>query len=298
MHILITGGTGLIGSHLIPTLIDQHSVSVYTRNVAAATHHVSSRAQLFSSLDKLDNLDQFDAVINLAGESIANKRWTKKQKHRITQSRWSITEKLTQLIKQSSNPPKVFISGSAIGYYGRQAETLITEDYTEVYEEFSHEICKKWEGLAQEAQSEKTRVCLLRTGIVLSRKDGALDKMLPAFKMGMGGPMASGEQYMSWIHISDVLEAIKFLLLSPSASGIYNLTAPNPVTNLEFSQTLASQLKRPCAVKMPQFMLKVLFGEMSDLLIYGQRVIPKRLQEQGFNFKHPDLESALAFIDP
>lgn len=293
MHILITGGTGLIGSHLIPTLIEHHSVSVYTRNVAAATHHVSRRAHLFSSLDKLNNLDEYDAVINLAGESIANKRWSKKQKHKITHSRWSITEKLVQLFKQSQNPPHIFISGSAIGYYGRQGDTIVTEDYTDIHHEFSHEICKEWEELALEAQSEKTRVCLLRTGVVLSKKEGALEKMLPSFKMGLGGPMASGQQYMSWVHIGDVLGALRFLLHSPTAEGAYNITSPNPVTNLEFSRLLAAQVNRPCLLRMPEFVLKILFGEMSDLLIYGQRVIPNRLEQQGFSFEYPALDDAL-----
>jgi uncharacterized protein (TIGR01777 family) len=297
MRILITGGTGLIGSHLIPTLIEQHNVSVYTRSVAAATHYVSSRAHLFSSLDKLANLDEYDAVINLAGESIANKRWSKKQKNKITHSRWSITEKLVQLIEQSQNPPKIFISGSAVGYYGRQGDEIVTEDHKNVYNEFSHEVCKEWEELALKAQSDKTRVCLLRTGIVLSRKEGALEKMLPAFKIGSGGPMASGQQYMSWIHINDVLGALRFLLHSPTAKGVYNITSPNPVTNLEFSRLLAAQLNRPCLLRMPKFALKILFGEMSDLLIYGQRVVPQKLEQQGFKFEHPDLAQALAHLN-
>jgi uncharacterized protein (TIGR01777 family) len=293
MHILITGGTGLIGSHLIPTLIEHHRVSVYTRNVAAATHRVSSKAHLFSSLDKLSNLDEYDAVINLAGEPIADKRWNKKRKHEITHSRWSITGKLVQLLEQGENPPHIFISGSAIGYYGRQSNNVINETYTDTFKEFSQEICEEWESIALKAQSDKTRVCLLRTGIVLSRKEGALEKMLPAFKMGLGGPMASGEQYMSWIHINDMLSAIRFLLLSPTAKGPYNLTAPNPVTNLEFSRLLATQVSRPCLFRMPKLMLKVLFGEMSDLLIYGQRVVPEQLKSQGFDFEYPELTGAL-----
>jgi uncharacterized protein (TIGR01777 family) len=297
MHILITGGTGLIGSHLIPTLIEHHKVSVYTRNVAAATHRVSRRAHLFSSLDKLDSLDEFDAVINLAGESIAEKRWSEKQKQKITHSRWSTTEKLVQLFEQSENPPKIFISGSAVGYYGRQGENIITEDYLEAHNEFSHKLCQKWEELALRAESDRTRVCLIRTGIVLSRKEGALEKMLPAFKVGLGGPMASGQQYMSWIHINDMLGALHFLLLSPSAAGIYNLTSPNPVTNLEFSRALAAALKRPCITKMPKFILKILFGEMSELLIHGQRVVPQRLEQQGYQFEHPDLVEALGHLN-
>ncbi|WP_088329010.1 TIGR01777 family oxidoreductase [Lacimicrobium sp. SS2-24] len=293
MRILMTGGTGLIGSRLLSRFPESHKITVLTRNLAEAQMALGRRATWLSSLKSLSNLDEFDAVINLAGEPIADKRWTTNQKEKICHSRWDITQKLVDLCQAGTQPPKVFISGSAIGYYGRQGDEIISEYHQHCHDEFSHRLCKKWEETALQAESDMTRVCLLRTGIVLSRRGGALVKMLPPFKLGLGGPMGNGKQYMSWIHISDMVAAIEFLLEQPDCQGAYNLTAPNPVTNAEFSKTLASALHRPCLFPMPAFVAKLLFGEMSDLLLYGQRVLPKRLQEAGFSFQHQHLNEAL-----
>ncbi|GGD55267.1 TIGR01777 family oxidoreductase [Lacimicrobium alkaliphilum] len=296
MKILMTGGTGLIGSRLLSRLPEGHQVTVLTRNLAEAQMLLGRRARWMSSIKSLTNLDEYDAVINLAGEPIADKRWSDEQKERICQSRWQLTQKLVDLCQAGNNPPKVFISGSAIGYYGRQDDEFISEYHPSCHDEFSHRLCKKWEEIALQAQSDTTRVCLLRTGIVLSRRGGALVKMMPPFKFGLGGPMGNGEQYMSWIHISDMVSAIMFLLEQPDTQGAYNLVAPNPVTNKDFSQALAQDLHRPCVFTMPAFVVKILFGEMSDLVLYGQRVIPKRLQEAGFHFQHQHLDEALASL--
>ncbi|MBN7819911.1 TIGR01777 family oxidoreductase [Bowmanella yangjiangensis] len=293
MQILMTGGTGLIGTRLLSRLPEGYHVTVLTRNLAEAELALGRRATWISSFNELPNLDGFDAVINLAGEPIADKRWSKEQKDRICQSRWQITEKLVDLCQRSQTPPKVFLSGSAVGYYGRQDEELISEYHRTPHDEFSHQLCHRWEQIALQAQSEHTRVCLLRTGIVLSRKGGALIKMLPAFRAGLGGRMGDGRQFMSWIHISDMMAAIRFLLETPDCQGPYNLTAPNPVTNQEFSETLASVLGRPCLFPMPGFVLKMLFGDMSELLLTGQRVIPTRLEEAGFHFQFQHLKPAL-----
>lgn len=293
MQILMTGGTGLIGSRLLSRFPEGHQITVLTRNLAEAQMALGRRARWLSSLKSLSNLDEYDAVINLAGEPIADGRWSDEQKERICQSRWQITQKLVDLCQAGNNPPKVFLSGSAIGYYGRQDDEFISEYHQNCYDEFSHRLCKKWEEIALQAESDSTRVCLLRTGIVLSRRGGALVKMMPAFKFGLGGPMGIGRQYMSWIHISDMVAAILFLLEQPDCQGPYNLTAPHPVTNQEFSQALAEALHRPCLFRMPAFVVRTLFGEMSDLLLYGQRVLPKRLQEAGFHFQHQHLGEAL-----
>jgi len=293
MKILITGATGLIGSALCKMLADKHELIALTRNINKAKNTLPNSIKFIDNLKDL-NFDDLDAVINLAGEPIADKRWSAQQKQRIFQSRLGITEQIVTKINASDAPPKVFISGSAIGFYGRQpAENVVTESYSSTYPEFSHQLCKQWEELALQAQSPDVRVCLLRTGIVLSKQGGALDKMLPPFKLGMGGKMASGKQMMSWIHIDDMINAIVFLLDAPNAHGAFNLTAPEPVSNTNFTQILAKALKRPALFPMPEFVLKLLFGEMSDLLIYGQNVIPEKLEQQGFKFKFNTLDAAL-----
>ena len=293
MKILITGATGLIGSALCKLLANKHELIALTRNINKAKNTLPNSIDVLDNLEDL-NFDDLDAVINLAGEPIADKRWSAQQKQRIFQSRLGITEQIVTKINASDAPPKVFISGSAIGFYGRQpAENVITESYSSTYPEFSHQLCKQWEELALQAQSPDVRVCLLRTGIVLSKQGGALDKMLPPFKLGLGGKMASGKQMMSWIHIDDMINAIVFLLDEPNAHGAFNLTAPEPVSNTNFTQILANTLNRPALFPMPEFVLKLLFGEMSDLLIYGQNVIPEKLEQQGFKFKFETLDTAL-----
>jgi uncharacterized protein (TIGR01777 family) len=291
MRILLTGATGLIGSNLIPNL-KPNEITVLTRNVSMAEQILGSKVHFLSSLQEITNLDKFDAVINLAGEPIVNKRWSPAQKQIIQNSRWDITQNISDLIKNSENPPGLFISGSAVGYYGRQGDTIIDEDFTQPYDEFSHQLCDKWEKLAQEAASDKTRVCILRTGIVLTKRGGALSKMLTPFKLGLGGPISSGKQYMPWIHLEDMLNGITHLIENKECEGIFNFTAPHPATNAAFSQALASSLHRPDFMRMPEWIIRILMGEMADLLLYGQRVVPKRLLESGFTFKYSEIEQA------
>ncbi|MBV2127681.1 TIGR01777 family oxidoreductase [Arsukibacterium indicum] len=295
MRIFITGGTGLIGSALVKYWRDQHQLTVLTRQPASSMQQ-SAGLSYINNLKDAD-FNQFDAVINLAGEPIADKRWTDKQKQRICNSRWQLTEQLSEHIQAASSPPACLISGSAVGYYGRQGPEFVSEEHSAFYPEFSHDICARWENLAQRAASEKTRVCILRTGIVLSDQGGALKKMLPAFRFGLGGPLGNGQQYMSWIHIADMVKMIDFLLHSPTLHGPFNAVAPKPVTNKQFSQALAERLKRPARLTMPAFMLRLLFGEMADILLYGQRVVPQQALEAGFKFQYPKLPAALADLD-
>ncbi|WJG11276.1 TIGR01777 family oxidoreductase [Aliiglaciecola sp. LCG003] len=293
MNILITGGTGLIGSTLIPRLLTHnHTITVLTRSLESAKAQLPEGIALIKDLSQLENLDEYQAVINLAGEPIVNKRWSDSQKRKLEQSRWSITEELVTLINASESPPEVFISGSAVGFYGRQDQTPIDETFSAPYDEFSHRLCKTWEDIALRAQAS-SRVCILRTGIVLASNGGALNKMVLPFKFGLGGPIGSGEHYMSWIHIDDMVDGILFLLEHQKCKGVYNFTAPVPVTNKQFSYALASAINRPSVISTPPIILKLLMGEMADLLIYGQNVLPTRLTEDGFTFIYNDIDDAL-----
>lgn len=292
MHILLTGGTGLIGSALVKHWLNQHKLVVLTRDPNRAKQQLGPEVSTVQSVQQVD-FNQIDAVINLAGEPIVGKRWSNKQKQVLCESRWAITKQLVAAIKAASSPPSVLISGSAIGIYGRQQQQFIDEDYQPFHAEFSSELCQRWEQLALEAQSAKTRVCLLRTGIVLANEGGALKKMLLPFKLGLGGRIGNGEQYMSWLHLHDMLRLIDFLLQHPTLTGAFNATAPNPVTNTEFSRQLAGVLHRPAVLPMPAFVLKLMLGEMADLLLTGQRVIPAKLQQAGFTFNYPQLGDAL-----
>lgn len=296
MKILITGATGLVGSAFIRKYGEQHEITALSRSPEKASKKLGKSVRVIASLSELDNLNNFDAVLNLAGEPIADKRWSEKQKERIQKSRFRITEQLAALIQNSERPPEVFISGSAVGFYGRQGTKKVSETEGTPHDEFSHQLCKQWEQLANEAASPETRVCLLRTGIVVASSGGALKRMAPPFKFGLGGPIGDGQQMMSWIHIHDMVAAIDFLLHKQDCAGAYNLTAPNPVNNETFSKTLAKVLHRPAIFRVPAFVMRMAFGEMSDLLLTGQAVIPERLLAEGFKFEYPELEPALAKI--
>ncbi|MGO2128539.1 MAG: TIGR01777 family oxidoreductase [Pseudoalteromonas prydzensis] len=292
MHIFITGATGLIGSHLCPLLLASHQLTVLSRDPAKATLLLGSAITAIDSLDKID-FNTVDCVINLAGEAIINKRWSDKQKQRLLDSRIQLTQQISTAIQHSQTPPHTFISGSAIGFYGRQDNTPIDESFTAVTPEFSHKLCAQWEQAAYAAQSANTRVCTLRTGIVLAKQAGALAKMLPPFKFGLGGPIGSSEQGMSWIHIDDMVQLILFVLVTMELSGPINATAPNPVSNKEFSRQLGKALARPAVIPMPSFILKLAMGEMADLLLYGQFVVPNKVLAQQFSFNYPTLPKAL-----
>lgn len=293
MNYLITGGTGLIGRNLISTLNQNSSnmIKVLTRDIDKAASVVRD-VDLISELS-LNDIEEADIVINLAGEPIADKRWTVNQKDRICQSRWAITEQLTSLINQAISPPSVFISGSAIGIYGRQDNILIDEDFKTYHIEFSHNICERWESIAKQVNTEHTRLAILRTGIVLDKSAGALAKMLPPFKLGVGGKIATGSQMMSWIHIDDMVQAIMHIITQKQLEGPINMTAPTPVTNQIFSQELASALSRPAIFTTPKIILQLIFGEMSDLLLYGQAVTPAKLLSSGYQFQYSELSHAL-----
>ncbi len=292
MKILMTGGTGLIGRFLIPRLQELgHAVTVVTRNPAKAQHALGPGVTVLKGLDAMSNLNDFSAVINLAGEPIADKRWTEQQKQRLCESRWSITQKLVELIRTSDTPPQVLISGSAVGYYGDLGEVVVSED-DPPHNEFTHKLCARWEQIACGAQSDRTRVCLLRTGVVFAPKGGILGKMLPLFRLGLGGPVGNGRQYMAWIHIDDMANGIIWLL-NNDLRGPFNMVSPYPVRNEQFAHALGHVLKRPAILRAPATAVRLMMGESAVLVLGGQRALPKRLEASGFAFRWFDLEEAL-----
>lgn len=291
MNILITGGTGLIGSSFIRQSID-HTFAVLTRFPDKAKKQLPKEVQCIASLEQLDSLDDFDAVINLAGEPIIDKRWSDQQKSIITQSRLQITKKLVELIAGSKQPPKVFLSGSAIGVYGDRGVEVLTESSTLYETDFPSELCIQWEALAKQAEPY-TRVVMMRTGIVLASHGGALAKMLLPFKCCLGGRVGDGQQYMSWIHYRDHIHAMSYLLETDSVSGAVNMVAPTAEKNQVFTQALAKALGRIAVLPVPQKLLALLLGESSCLLLSSQRVVPQRLLDSGFEFQFPSLNVAL-----
>lgn len=296
MKIFITGGTGLIGKQLIKKLSARgDELTILTRNEGKAKRKLGDKHQYCTDIDSLISLDGYDAVINLAGEPITEKRWTQKQKEILCKSRWDVTSKLSDLIKRSTTPPYVFISGSAVGYYGSQDSEFLTE-VNKSYGEFTYYLCKEWESLAMQAQSDKTRVCICRTGIVLSPNGGMLAKMLLPFRLGLGYVLGKGNQFVSWIHIEDMVRGLIFLLDHPHSEGVYNFTAPHPVANKVFSRTLARTLYRPCIIYIPSSVIQLVMGESSRLVLGGQRVVPRNLLSSGFKFKYLYLQETLEAI--
>ena len=292
MNILLTGGTGLIGSALVKKWQKQHQLQVLSRTPQKVQALFGPDVTAVANVADVD-FNQLDAVVNLAGEPIVGKRWTAQQKQRLCHSRWDLTAQLVNAINTASTRPGILISGSAIGFYGAQQQQLISEEFNDSTNEFSHQLCQRWEEIASAVKSP-TRLCILRTGIVLAKTGGALQKMLPPFKLGLGGRIGTGQQYMSWIHIDDMVALIDFLLQHPTLQGVFNATAPHPVTNTEFSQTLAQLLHRPALLPMPALVLQCLLGEAADLLLTGQRVLPTNATKAGFSFQYDKLQPALA----
>ena len=295
MRVLLTGGTGLIGRHLVSRLLTLgHTVCVVTRSPEKARQMLDARVEIWPGLQNVSTLDGVDAVVNLAGEPIVDKRWTHAQKQKLCDSRWAITQRISELIQASETPPAVLISGSATGYYGDLGEVVVTEEEPP-HNEFTHKLCARWEQIASSAQSDRTRVCLLRTGVVLARDGGILGKMVPPFKLGLGGPIGNGRQYLAWIHIDDMVNGILWLL-DNDLRGPFNMVSPYPVRNEQFSHALGQALNRPAFLRVPATAIRLLMGESSVLVLGGQRALPKRLEAAGFTFRWYDLDEALGNI--
>lgn len=299
MNILITGGTGFIGTPLTRELRRSgHNVIVTTRRKTAAhvgAIHESPLLWTPPDLIPRDVISTFDAIINLAGEPIASQRWSKERKKRILSSRINTTRALVESIKNTNARPKVLVSASAVGYYGAHGDEFITED-TPPADDFLAGVCKQWEAEAYKALDLGTRVVTVRIGGVLEADGGALPQMALPFKLFLGGPIGSGRQWFSWIHRDDIIGIIKFALENETISGPVNLTAPNPVTNKEFSRALGKVLHRPSFVAMPGFVVRLTLGELGAVLLTGQRVLPDKALKAGYEFKYSDAGEALKAI--
>jgi hypothetical protein len=291
MRVLITGGTGFVGQALCPRLAAAgHEVIVLSRQRNPRLPPGAARA-----IRQLEDLPagEVDAVINLAGEPIADARWTSSRKKLLVDSRVGTTARLVEWMAGSARRPRVLVSASAVGFYGDQGDRSIVED-TPPMPGFTHDLCAAWEHEAQRAAALGVRVCIARIGAVLDRGGGALEKMLPAFWMGLGGRLGSGRHYFPWIHREDMAAILQWLAESPAAAGVYNAGAPNPVTNAEFTRALARAIKRPVALPMPAAAIKLLFGGVAEILLGSQRMLPKRLLDEGFRFRYPGIDAALA----
>jgi hypothetical protein len=296
MKILITGGTGFIGSALTRSLTGQgYDVTVLSRNPDAVEKTCGTGIKALNSLDQLKPEDTYQVIINLAGAPIFDARWTDARKQVIRDSRINLTKQLVACIARMTVKPELLISGSAIGYYGDQGDTLLTEHAT-VRNDFSQQLCADWENEAKKAGQFGVRVCLIRTGLVLGEGGGFVQRMLMPFKWGMGGRLGDGRQWMSWIHRQDWIAIALKMITDVSMQGAYNATAPNPVTNSQFTRTLAHCLKRPALLPVPACLLKMVLGEMSGLVLGSQRVLPERLLAEGFKFHYTDLSSALTQV--
>lgn len=301
MRIIITGGTGLIGRALTADLVQaKHEVIILSRNPERQRSQALSGARL----EKWDGrsaagwgklVAEADAIVNLAGASIAEGRWTKQRKAEILESRLLAGQAVVEAVRAAARKPGVVIQASAIGYYGPRGDEEITEEFGPGHD-FPAQVSVQWEHVVAPVQDLGVRLAIIRTGLVLSLEGGALPQLVRPFKMMAGGPMGSGEQWYSWIHLTDEVRAIRFLLENPAMTGAFNLTAPAPVINRIFANTLGNVLERPSLLPAPAIALKLALGEMSTIILDGQRVIPARLLEAGFRFRFSTLEHALRDI--
>jgi len=293
MRILLTGGTGLIGRRLCQQWQQQgHELWVWSRHPQQVSR-LCSGARGIARLQELEAALPLDAVVNLAGAPIADRPWTEGRRDLLWRSRVDLTRTLVDWIGRLPTPPRVLLSASAVGWYGDRGEQLLDEESAPGQADFGSRLCMAWEQEAERARQWNVRVAVLRTAPVLAHSGGMLGRLLPVFRMGLGGRLGSGRQWMPWIHVDDQVRLIDYLLHHDDCSGVFNACAPGTVRNQDFTRTLARAVHRPAVLPAPAWALRLALGEMSVLLLGGQHVTPRRTQAAGFVWRHPELEPAL-----
>lgn len=295
MKVLVTGGSGFIGSALCARLVRQgHQPVVLSRRPDRARPVLPPDTRVVASLDEIDRSEILDGIVNLAGENLFAGRWTAPRKDRLMASRIHTTRAVVALCRRQERTPPVLVSGSAVGFYGDAGDAELTEHSSARRKDFGYRLCDSWEQTAREAQRLDMRLCLIRTGVVLGRDGGMLAKLLPVYRLGLGARLGNGAQWLSWIHLHDMTTILLRALENPAVEGVFNATAPHPVTQRHFHRALATAVHRPAPWVAPAPLLKLALGELSGMLLGGQRVYPRRLEDQGFSFRYPLLEDALA----
>lgn len=298
MRVIITGGTGLIGRALVDDLSrEDHEIIVLSRSPERYAGTMPAGVELVAwdarSAEGWGALaDGADAIVNLAAASLADGRWTDERKRRILESRTQGAAAVLDAVERAETKPRVVIQSSAVGYYGPTGDREVTE-HDGPGDDFAARVCGAWEEAAAPIADAGSRLAIIRTGVVLDADEGALPRMVQPYRMFVGGPVGSGRQYLSWIHLADVVAGIRFLIERQDASGPFNLCSPQPERNADFGRAIGAVLDRPSLVPAPSFALKALFGEMSSVVLEGQRALPARLQEMGFAFRFPEAEAAL-----
>lgn len=297
MKILIAGASGFIGKSLVPSLAIEHEITVLGRNVSALKTHFPQQRAIDWQMLEIESPADYQVIINLCGENIADKRWDNDQKNKIIQSRLNTTEKLCQWVLTSNKPESLrFINASAVGIYGLNTRENTEETTINKQSDcFSQQVVLAWESAIKQKLANQFNYTFARFGVVLKKQQGMLKKLEMPYKLGLASTLGNGKQEISWVHIDDLVRAIIFIIQGPNLSGPVNIVAPEVVTQRQFAKTLARALHRPCFFKTPGFLIKLLFGQMGEeLLLSGQTVIAKRLQDAGFSFHYSTLEKALS----
>ncbi len=297
-RVIITGGSGLIGQALAADLLkDGYEVIVLSRNAQRRGANLPSGMR-FETWDGASAqgwghlVEQGAAIVNLAGENIGERRWTETRKQAIIESRLRAGKAVSEAVALARNKPGVVIQASAIGYYGAHTDEILTEKSPPV-DDFMRRICQQWEPATAPVEQAGVRRVVVRSGVVLSRQGGAFPRMIMPFNFFAGGPLGSGKQWISWIHVRDEVAGLRFLMDKPNASGVYNLTSPYPLKNVDFERAIGGVMRRPAIIPTPAFAIRLLFGEMAITVLEGQRVAPERLEKEGFVFHFPRIEEAL-----